>query len=154
MKTLPAFLLACLSFASAAHADDAAVVANAPVVTFGTEQWEPTVDAPVVEGQPLGVFFAPGRLPQCRTTNRNTAWSITMYYRFDGGDIHILGVHGAGMADATHFLDVPVGSRHMELWFENYDLINNGVNGDADKPCRAWDSVFGGNYHLDVVPAL
>ena len=119
---------------------------------FARNAWEPTLDGFVHAGGSLGIDYEAPRLPKCRTTNRNTAWSIEMHYQFDGGDVQSLIVQGAGMPSRIHDIDVPLDAQTLTVWFENYDLINAGQNGDADKPCRAWDSVFGENYTFTVEP--
>ena len=69
------------------------------VIEFGRRSWKPTVDGTIVAGEPVGIHYDGARLPRCRTTNRNTAWSIKMHYRFDGGEIQSISVQGAGAVD-------------------------------------------------------
>jgi hypothetical protein len=124
----------------------------AVVIDFDRNRWEPSVHGTVTAGAPVGVHYDGLRLPRCRTTNRNTAWSIEMHYRFDDGEIQSIFVQGAGAPDRVHDIAVPADARTLTVWFENYDLINNGQHGDRDKPCRDWDSVFGANYTFQIAP--
>ena len=98
---------------------------------------------PVRAGDRVIVHYDPSRLDECAgSTGGNAAWSITGRWQVDGGTVHTLAVtraDGPDLVPADPSFTVPSG-RDLALWFEATSVWG----------CHAWDSNFGGNYHVTI----
>jgi hypothetical protein len=102
-----------------------------------------TATAPLVAGETVTVTYDASRLATCRgSEGANPGWTITAFYRFNGGDVSSFNVgglnpNGGGAPDTTFALTT---SGDLEFWFQN-----NDVDG-----CNQYDSAYGKNYHFAV----
>lgn len=120
------------------------LVPGAPAVRFFGD-WSMRVEGDPEAGRELLVDYDPIRLTACRATyNGYASWDIVMHYRFDGGEVQYASVTGVvggyQRVGSPARVTAPAGARHLELWFENHDRTG----------CRAWDSRYGANYHVDL----
>jgi len=104
--------------------------------------WVDRVDqGPLVAGQQVRLTYAADRLPTCRGTHNGfPAWLITAHYRaLPDETVHDVQL-GNGQAWLTRTLDLPAGTRELELWFSSSNINR----------CQEWDSLFGANYRYPV----
>ncbi|MEU4624685.1 DUF6209 family protein [Actinoplanes sp. NPDC023801] len=114
-----------------------------PVLARATynADWSETLTGSLRKGGALVVDYNPARLPQCRTTYRGyPAWTITAFYRFDGGAVQSTPVNQG--AEAIPFrIDVPANAQKIDTWF----TISNYYS-----QCSAYDSDYGKNYTFSI----
>ncbi len=119
-----------------------AATAEATVVFHANYTTE--VRGALERGKRLKVLYATGRAPCQATYMGNPAWSVTAYYRWNGGAVSSVQVAGAkpypGAPDPG--IDL-TGTGDLEMWFQNNDRYG----------CNSYDSAYGKNYHLQVLPA-
>jgi hypothetical protein len=120
----------------------AAAQTTTPVITFNAN-WTLAESAPLVAGGQVQVAYDATRLPQCRTTlpDGSPGWSLTGYYRLNGGAVGSFDVAGAPTTGAAPIIALPVAGP-LELWFRV-----------ASAGCEAWDSNYGTNFRFTVQPA-
>ncbi len=141
LLTLGLFAVACAPELEDGQGSLASAVVT-PTLSFGAD-WTQRSSSPLVARGSVRVAYDPARLPQCRgTQGGNAMWSITGWYRFDGGEARSFPVTQQGVA-APATLEIPASARAVEFWFQN----NNRWG------CNAWDSAFGRNYRFAVTPA-
>ena len=101
--------------------------------------WSHEQDGYIRPGEPLSIEYAIERLPQCRASRYGQdAWNLVATTRFHPGGEEQQG----SVAKRFLTVDVPVGTKRIEMWFNNTDHVG----------CVAWDSRFGQNYWFDVTP--
>jgi hypothetical protein len=151
---LGAALICASSFTAACTAsppgDDAAVASASAVTAGATIAFGPTgapaVGGALTAGGAVTVTYDPARLTGCRgASNGHEAWTITAFYKVNGGPIASFEVAGyvppQGMGSPVIALP---SAGTIELWFQNTSLFG----------CSAWDSSFGHNYVFGVSPAV
>jgi hypothetical protein len=135
----------------------AITVDHEAVLTFHGDFSEVPANLPVTAGGTLKVVYDPARLPDCRATKYGfPAWSLLLWYQFDGVD-GVDGVAGAGGPDPayaalafdgammTATLAVPEDATELTLYFQNNDAYG----------CNRYDSNLGANYVFEVsAPAV
>ncbi|MGE0784643.1 MAG: DUF6209 family protein [Sandaracinaceae bacterium] len=108
-------------------------------ITFDADFAE-TVTGPLSPGRVLAIDYDPARMP-CGggLAGGGPAWTITMHWRVDGGDVTAQPILGHEPAPGTNRreLVLPEGSE-LEVWFESTSAFG----------CHAWDSDFGANYRF------
>lgn len=113
-----------------------------PVIAFAGD-WTESVSAPLTAGDRAIVHYDPARLSQCAASSSgNAAWSVTMHYRIDGGEVKTMLVSradGPDLVAADPTLTIPRGDA-LELWFSATNVYG----------CNAYDSNLGGNYHFAI----
>jgi len=146
-------LWACsLAACSAASEDDTGSsssqsTADQSVSLNFTSDFNDAASAPLVVGETATIAYDAARLSSCRGTNgANPAWTITAFYRQNGGPVSSLNVgglnpNGGGKPDTTFAL---TSAGDLEMWFEN-----NDVDG-----CNQYDSAYGKNYHFNVAASV
>ncbi|MDQ3032435.1 MAG: DUF6209 family protein [Myxococcota bacterium] len=109
-----------------------------------TADWQTEVVGELVAGGIAHLDYDPARA-RCTTSRYgNPAWTVSAYYRIDGGEIRT--VHAAGHAPAPDQIGVPIEltqAGELEIWFENTDVSG----------CQEWDSAFGANHRFTIAPA-
>ncbi|MFH1808853.1 MAG: DUF6209 family protein [Pseudomonadota bacterium] len=122
-----------------------------PVRVRFSDDWSERVEGELHADSVLVIDYDWDRLPQCRVVYRGFEnWEILAHLRFDDGTyVPTQSVTRYGGQGDNHVhpvlavYPVPVGARHVELWFENTQY---------PPTCQAWDSDFGHNYHFDIAP--
>jgi uncharacterized protein YraI len=113
-----------------------------PVLAFHAD-WSETQTGVLRAGDEVTIHYDPSRLSRCATSRNGTAaWSVTMYYKVDGGAVKTMIVtrpDGADLVAADPRLTVPRGSA-LELWF----------SASSGHGCNAYDSNLGGNYRYTI----
>ncbi|BCJ40879.1 hypothetical protein GCM10010168_48210 [Actinoplanes ianthinogenes] len=135
---------ALLAMGSPAAAAGTAPATTPPVLRYladGGEQVDGTLEA----GRPVLVDYDAARLPLCRNQYAGgDAWSISVYYRVDGGPVQSQPVvrldENRHNVKAVVSVDLPAGGRDLELWFHSGDRAG----------CSEYDSRNGANYHYAV----
>jgi uncharacterized protein YraI len=117
--------------------------ATGAVLSFDADWSESQSDA-IRGGDTVVVHYDPARLAQCESQSGGHAtWSITAYWRVDGGTIKSLRVtretSDATVEPADPTITVPRGDE-LEMWFQA-----NNVYG-----CHEYDSSSGANYHFAI----
>jgi uncharacterized protein YraI len=117
--------------------------ATGAVLSFDADWSESQSDA-IRTGDSVVVHYDPARLAQCESSSGGHAtWSITAYWRVDGGTTKSLRVTRetatATVEAADPKLTIPTGSE-LELWFQA-----NNVYG-----CHQYDSNSSANYHFAI----
>lgn len=105
--------------------------------------WNEWVEGQLYAGRTIEISYDIERLP-CRATRYGRpAWSIIVHYRVDGGAAasQVIYGHEAYPGANVRTIDLPVGARALELWFES----------SSASGCHAWDSDYGRNYRYTVV---
>lgn len=133
--------------APADEADDAdsseAALGTTTTISFDAG-WRHRVTGDLQKGKKVRVVYDAGRLTTCRgDINGGPGWSITGYWRIDGGPVRSFaagGLAAGGGADPGFTLDA---SGDLELWFQNTSRWG----------CSAYDSNLGQNYRFAVAPA-
>ncbi len=123
-------------------AGTAAVAQTNPVIGFNAD-WSLSESAPLVAGSQVQVAYDASRLPQCRTTAADGTpnWSITGYYRLNGGAVGSFDVAGVPTTGAAPVIALP-SAGPLELWFRV-----------AGTSCEQYDSNYGTNFRFTVHPA-
>ncbi len=116
--------------------------ATGAVLSFdadGTESQQGAIHA----GDTIVVHYDPARLATCQSSSGgHPTWSITAYWRVDGGSTKSLRVtreSAATLVAADPTITVPRGSE-LEMWFQA-----NNVYG-----CNEWDSNLEANYRFAI----
>lgn len=113
-----------------------------PVLSFDADFSESQSGA-LHAGQQAVVHYEPSRLEQCAASSGgNAKWSVTMYYRVDGGSVKTMLVSravGSELVAADSAFSVPRGS-DLEMWFSATSVYG----------CNAYDSNLGVNYHYTI----
>lgn len=133
-----------LDEAAAAHTSSGASLTTSETKLTFTGDWNISRSNLFVKGQTVRVSYDANRLPQCRGEfNGKPAWSITGYWRLNGGPIQSFEAGGLSPSNGTQ---EPVfeltESGELALWFH----VTNRWG------CSAWDSKFGNNYRFEVLP--
>jgi hypothetical protein len=96
-------------------------------------------------GSAIAIDYDLQRLPSCRYVSKGfQAWDITVFYRFDGGQVRTASV--TQVVDLYHrkqvpvVLNAPAGAQHVEFWFQNTDGYG----------CMEYDSHLGQNYSFSL----
>ena len=141
---------ALLSACTSAVANEAGTTAASSALTADTTltfaaDFTATASSPLVSGTHVRVTYDPARLTACRgDLNGGPGWSITGFYRINGGTI---GSFEAGGLSPSHGTNLPIialsAPGDLAMWFEN-----NSAWG-----CDAFDSAYGNNYHFTIAPA-
>jgi Family of unknown function (DUF6209) len=136
-------LAACSAPSEDTGSSSSRSTADQSIVLNFTADFNQTASAPLVANENVTIAYDASRLSTCRgTEGANPAWSITAFYRFNGGTVSSLNVGGlnpnGGGAPNTTFALTSAGD--LEMWFEN-----NDVDG-----CNQYDSAYGKNYHFNV----
>jgi hypothetical protein len=113
------------------------------VLSFDAD-WSESQSGALHAGDSVVVHYDPARLSQCRSSSGgHPTWSITAYWRVDGGAVKTLRVtreaDAATLVAADPTLTIPRGSE-LEMWFEA-----NNVYG-----CHEYDSDLGANYQFAI----
>lgn len=116
--------------------------ARGAVLSFDADYSE-SQSAPLHAGDQVVVHYDPERLAQCAASSAGLAkWSVTMFYRVDGGTTKTMLVtraEGSDLVPSDPTLTLPRGS-NLELWFGATSVYG----------CNAYDSNLGGNYHFEI----
>lgn len=136
-----AVVLAGCGVATPDSEEAASSAIEAATLTFRGD-WTQSLTGTLTAGSQVRVVYDVARLAQCRgESNGYQLWSITGYYRFNGGAAQSFAVTTSGAA-APAVLTLPDTEGTLELWFQN----NNRWG------CNAWDSNYGRNYAYRVGP--
>lgn len=113
------------------------------VLSFDAD-WDESQSAALRPGDSVVVHYDPARLAQCESSSGGHAtWSITAYWRVDGGTIKSVRVtretSDATVEAADPKITLPTGGE-LELWFQA-----NNVYG-----CHEYDSNDSANYHFAI----
>lgn len=110
-------------------------------ITFG-EDFSESVSGPLTKGQTVKIDYDEDRLTQCRGTQGGyLQWTITGYYKIDGGPTKTFAVAGNMAPQKPELPKIELYARgELELWFQN----NNKWG------CNAYDSNYGNNYVFEV----
>jgi hypothetical protein len=106
--------------------------------------WSITQSAPLVAGGTVRFAYDASRLPGCRgEANGKPAWGITGAAQLNGGAVASFEAGGLSPSNGTNppVVALPQAG-DLAVWFQ----ITNRWG------CQAWDSNYGANYHLQVVP--
>lgn len=116
---------------------------EATTITF-QEDFRVALDGALQAGKSVRVNYDTDRLTACRgELNGGPGWSITGYWRIDGGPIRSFEAGGFSPSHGTSEPVLPLDrSGDLEMWFENTSRWG----------CRAFDSDFGQNFHFTVLP--
>ena len=116
---------------------------ESPTLTFRAD-WTRSVTGELTAGSSVRVVYDAARLPQCRgEQNGYQLWSITGYYRVNGGAAQSFPVAPASVQTPTPaVITLPDVQGTLEMWFQN----NNRWG------CNAYDSNYGANYTFRVGP--
>lgn len=126
--------------ASETTSSDEDFVASAATITFAAD-WSNTVSGSLVAGGQAVLAYDPARLPACRGNLANgPGWSITAYYRLNGGAIGSVPVAGHLPYPNAQPIVPLAGAGDLEVWFENTSVWG----------CDAFDSAWGKNYYFQV----
>jgi hypothetical protein len=152
MKTL-SFTLLSLSLLACGGAAPAEAEADIDLASGSEDQtevasihfqsdWDEEVSGKLTAGQQLTVKYDDARLPKCRGSKYGMpAWSITGFYRLNGGAIGTFNAAGHN-PDGSHppvVIDLPAAG-DLELWFQSSSAFG----------CSEYDSNFGDHYHFTV----
>lgn len=112
------------------------------IVRFDRDQVRAEGD--LVVGTKAKIVYDAERLTQCRGERLGIhQWTITGYYRINGGEIEMFGAGGLsesnGSAKPIIALTEP---GDLEVWFQNTNRWG----------CSAYDSDYGGNFHFKILP--
>lgn len=104
--------------------------------------WGETVSGTLAQNDSAAISYDITRLPQCRgELSGGPAWSITAFYRFNGGAVESTPVAGHSPTGSVIEPSIPLTeSGDLEVWFQNSNVWG----------CNAYDSNFGQNYHFSV----
>ena len=116
------------------------------VLSFDAD-WNESQSAAIRAGDSIVVHYDPARLATCESSSGGHAtWSITAYWRVDGGSTKSLRVtretSDAMLVAADPTITVPRGGE-LEMWFGA-----NNVYG-----CNAYDSNLDANYRFEIEPS-
>lgn len=121
-----------------------------PVRMVFAADWTETVAAEggLRAGDTLIIDYDFGRLPDCRVIYRGfPGWDIVAHLRIDGKEVISQSLVGRPdpptVTRQLGVIPIPLGARRIELWFENSQY---------PPTCQAWDSDFGRNYPVDLIP--
>ena len=106
--------------------------------------WSESVEGALRGGDAVAIHYDPARLADCASESGGHAtWSITAYWRVDGGAVKTLAVtredEAATLVPADPTLVLPRGD-DLELWFEATSVYG----------CHAYDSNLDANYHFSI----
>lgn len=102
------------------------------------------VNGRLTAGKSVRVSYDADRMPTCRgEQGGKPAWSVTGYYRIDGGAPKSFAAAGHRPDGSTGPANIPLPNtyaNHIEFWFENSNVWG----------CHAWDSNNGANFGFDI----
>jgi hypothetical protein len=143
---LPLALLPFAAGCSASSGDDVATSTDSNLNEDATVHFRSNgVDSSgtFAAGGTLHVDYDANRLTTCRGGNDNGSpgWTITGYYRINGGDIQSFWAGGFSPTGETTQPSIHLGDAgDLEMWFQNTSRWG----------CSAYDSANGANYHFKV----
>lgn len=116
-----------------------AATAEATVVFHANYTTE--VRGTLERGKRLKVLYASSRA-RCQSTYMgNPAWSVTAWYRWNGGEVRSVQVAGMRSDPSAPEPGIALDATgDLEMWFQNNDRYG----------CNSFDSDFGKNYHFQV----
>ena len=122
-----------------------ASTAEATVVFHGDYTTE--VRGALERGKRLKVLYASSRARCQATYAGRPAWSVTAWYRWNGGEVRsvqVAGLRPDGPGAGAPEPGIPLDSTgDLEMWFQNNDRYG----------CNNFDSDYGKNYHFRVAPS-
>ena len=149
-RTFPCLLvlLAAGCAPSASESTDgtaAADTTSSPAKIEFTADWRVVPSAPLLSGRKVEIDYDAARVTSCTgDLNGKPGWSTTGFWRVNGGAVGSFWAAGASPTGSTApaVLDLPpeAGDADLEVWFQTTSVWG----------CVAWDSNFGGNYHLTL----
>jgi Family of unknown function (DUF6209) len=146
MRAIVASMLVLSTVVGCGHEELVEEGASASAVETATltfrADWTRSVTGALTAGGSVRVVYDAARLPQCRgEQNGYQMWSITGYYRVNGGTAQSFAVvPGSATTTTPSVITLPDATGTLEMWFQN----NNRWG------CNAYDSNYGANYRFTV----
>lgn len=115
--------------------------ATSEVTVAFKSDWTTEVRGTLTNGKRLLIEYATERAT-CRGTLRGApAWTVTAFYRWNGGEVRNTWAAGHNPDPTAPAAGIELDrSGQLEVWFQNTNLSG----------CNAYDSNFGQNYKFDV----
>jgi Family of unknown function (DUF6209) len=140
-------LLLVAACSGAPAGEDAAQSSAASVATAEAQlsfhaDFTTTASGPFTAGQKLRVAYDVARSTACRgDLNGHPGWSVTGYYRLNGGAVGTFEAGGFSPSGGTQppVFDLPTPG-DLEIWFQTTSVWG----------CTSYDSNYGKNYHFAV----
>lgn len=138
------FLFACGGAPDAGETGESSQAATSEATVVFHANYTTEVRGSLERGKRLKVLYAVDRATCRATQGGQPQFSVTAFYRWDGGEIRSVQVAGLRSDPSAPEPGIDLDrTGDLEMWFENVDRYG----------CHSYDSDFGKNYHFRVLPS-